>query len=99
MQNHSPSTISQGHLKGGRGIIGKHIAQFINLGIPFLIKGKNSKTALRLASGLSHDTYYYINSTTQVIEFGIIPIKKIDGKEKLFLIILLLQFLKNKQIV
>lgn len=88
--------------------IGKHITTLIDMEIPFLIKGKNCKTAFHLADNLTHDNYYYINSTTEVAEYGSIPIrscphnvrtviiKKIDAKGKTIFNRLLTSISKNE---
>jgi hypothetical protein len=74
---------------------GKHIKTFTEMSIPSLLRGKNSKTAFHLASDLTRDDYYYIDSFTEVAERGLIEIKncpyrirtviikKIDAKGKI----------------
>jgi len=65
---------------------GKHITTFIEMSIPFLLKGKNSKTAFHLAENLNYNDYYYINSSTEVAECGLVEIKKCPYKVRTVII-------------
>jgi len=65
---------------------GKHITTFIDMDIPFLLKGKNRKTAFNLAERLNDNDYYYIDNITEVAEQGYINIRNCPHKVRVVII-------------